>query len=67
MYEMALRLWRTEEDAVMRRYVIAAALVLGLVVLWAALLPLAAQPLPVAPTRTPSSSSPVMPKALVLG
>jgi hypothetical protein len=51
----------------MRRYVIAAALVLGLVVLWAALLPLAAHPLPVAPTRTPSSSSPVMPKALVLG
>ena len=48
----------------MRRFIVAAALALGLVLLWAAILPLTAQPMPAAPTPTTVSSA--MSKALFL-
>jgi hypothetical protein len=46
----------------MRQFIVAAALAVGLVALWAAILPLTAQP---APTQT-TVSSPAMSKALFL-
>jgi hypothetical protein len=45
----------------MRRMMIAAAMALGLIALWAAILPLTAQPAPMAP-----AASPVLSKALFL-
>ncbi len=48
----------------MRRFVIAVVMALGLVALWAALLPLTAQPAPAATTQTDADR--VMSKALFL-
>ena len=50
----------------MRRFIIAAAMAIGLVALWAAILPLTAQPAPAATVTAPTTSSPAMSKALFL-
>src|SRR5580704_13977314 len=49
-------------EAVMRQFVIAAAMALGLVALWALILPLTAQPAP----KPATASSPALSKALFL-
>jgi len=50
----------------MRRFIIVAVMALGLVALWAAIVPLTAQPAPAAVTPVPVTSSPAMSKALFL-
>ena len=50
----------------MRRFIIATAMAIGLVALWAAILPLTAQPAPAATIASPATSSPAMSKALFL-
>lgn len=50
----------------MRRFIIATAMAIGLVALWAAILPLTAQPAPAATIPAPTTASPAMSKALFL-
>jgi hypothetical protein len=50
----------------MRRFILVGAIALGLVALWAAILPLTAQPAPAATLPQPATSSPTMSKALFL-
>ena len=47
----------------MRKFILAAAMAMGLVMLWAAIVPLTAQPAPAAP---PAAGSPAVSKALFL-
>jgi hypothetical protein len=49
----------------MRRFLIAAAMAIGLIALWAAILPLTAQPAP-ASSAPATTASPIMSKALFL-
>lgn len=50
----------------MRQIITAAAIAIGLVALWAAILPLTAQPAPAATMTAPATTSPAMSKALFL-
>lgn len=50
----------------MRRFIIVSMIALGLVALWAAILPLTAQPAPAATLPAPATSAPAMSKALFL-
>lgn len=56
--------WCNEKDGdIMLRFIVGAALAPGVLVLWSAILPLSAQPMPAA--RTPSIASPDMSDALL--
>jgi hypothetical protein len=50
----------------MRRFILVGAIALGLVALWAAILPLTAQPAPAATLPAASTAAPAMSKALFL-